>query len=110
MTRDIGLETKAPRKGCDDRNCPFHGSISIRGKIFDGVIVSRKMSKTVTVERDYLHYVKKYMRYEKRRSRILAHTPPCLDVREGDKVRIAESRPISKEVAFVVVERIAGGE
>lgn len=104
--RNIGLGVKPPRKSCDDPHCPFHGRLSVRGKILDGLVASSKMSRTITVERDYLHYVKKYLRYEKRRSRILAHSPPCLEVKEGDHVRIAECRPISKEVAFVVVEKI----
>ncbi len=104
---DIGLGVKTPKKTCDDTNCPFHGHLSARRKILDGKVVSAKMAKTVTVERDYLHYVPKYARYEKRRSRIMAHNPPCLEVREGDRVRVAECRPISKEVAFVVVEKLA---
>jgi len=103
---NIGLDVKAPRKPCDDRNCPFHGHLSVRRKFLDGKVVSAKMTKTVTVERDYLEYVKKYTRYEKRRSRIMAHSPPCLELSEGDRVRIAECRPISKEVAFVVVEKL----
>jgi len=74
----------------------------------DGRVVSAKMTKTVTVERNYLNYVAKYTRYEKRRSRIMAHSPPCLEVHEGDRVKIAECRPISKEVAFVVVEKLTG--
>ena len=103
---DIGLEGKSPKKSCDDRNCPYHGHLSVRRKFLDGKVVSTKMTKTVTVERNYLQYVKKYTRYEKRRSRIMAHSPPCLEVHEGDRVKIAECRPISKEVAFVVVERL----
>jgi small subunit ribosomal protein S17 len=105
---DIGIGAKAPKKSCDDRNCPFHGQLSVRRKFLDGKVVSAKMMKTVTVERDYLHYVSKYTRYEKRRSRILAHSPPCLEVHEGDRVKVAECRPISKEVSFVVVEKLAG--
>lgn len=105
---DIGIDAKPPKKTCDDRNCPFHGHLSVRRKFLDGKVVSTKMTKTVTVERDYLHYVPKYTRYEKRRSRIMAHSPPCLEVREGDRVKIAECRPISKEVAFVVVEKLTG--
>jgi small subunit ribosomal protein S17 len=104
--RDIGLGVKGPRKSCDDPDCPFHGHLSVRGKIIDGTVASSKMSRTITVERDYLHYLRKYLRYEKRKSRILAHSPPCLEIKEGDKVRIAECRPISKEVAFVVVEKL----
>jgi small subunit ribosomal protein S17 len=105
---DIGIGAKAPKKSCDDRNCPFHGELSVRRKFLDGKVVSAKMMKTVTVERDYLQYLPKYTRYEKRRSRILAHSPPCLEVHEGDRVKVAECRPISKEVAFVVVEKLAG--
>lgn len=104
---EIGLEGKTPKKTCDDRNCPYHGELSVRRKFLDGDVVSAKMMKTVTVERNYLQYVKKYTRYEKRRSRIMAHSPPCLEIREGDRVKIAECRPISKEVAFVVVEKLS---
>jgi small subunit ribosomal protein S17 len=105
---DIGIRARGPRKSCDDRNCPFHGRLSVRRKFLEGRVVSAKMTKTVTIERNYLHYVPKYTRYEKRRSRIMAHNPPCLELHEGDRVRIAECRPISKEVAFVVVERLTG--
>lgn len=105
MTHDIGLDVKPPSKSCDDRNCPFHGRLPIRGKFLDGVVVSGKMSRTVVVGLDYLHYVKKYMRYERRRGRILAHNPPCIGTQEGDRVRIAECRPLSKNVAFVVVDK-----
>ena len=103
---DLGIGANAPKKACEDRNCPFHGGLSVRRKFLDGKVVSAKMMKTVTVERDYQQYDPKYMRYEKRRSRILAHSPPCLEVREGDRVKVAECRPISKEVAFVVVEKL----
>ena len=105
---DIGIGATAPKKSCEDRNCPFHGALSVRRKFLDGKVVSAKMIKTVTVEKNYQEYNRKYTRYEKRRSRILAHSPPCLDIHEGDNVRIAECRPISKEVAFVVVEKITG--
>ncbi|MEM4245778.1 MAG: 30S ribosomal protein S17 [Candidatus Bathyarchaeia archaeon] len=106
VVSNIGLPVTPPLKQCDDRNCPFHGRLPVRGKVLTGTVSSDKMDKTVGVERGYLHYVKKYMRYEKRRSRILAHNPPCIDAKKGDKVRIAECRPISKNVSFVVVEKI----
>jgi small subunit ribosomal protein S17 len=103
--RNIGISVAVPQKSCDDVDCPFHGSLSIRGKILRGVVASSKMNKTVVVERDLLHYVPKYMRYEKRSSRINAHNPPCIGAKEGDKVRIAECHPLSKTVSFVVVEK-----
>ena len=102
----MSLSFKKPRKTCDDLNCPFHGELSVRGRVLEGTVVSAKMNKTVIVERDYLFYIPKFKRYERRRSRIPSHSPPCIDVKEGDRVVIAESRPISKTVAFVVVEKV----
>lgn len=101
----MSLVFKKPRKTCDDLNCPFHGELPVRGRVLEGTVVSAKMDRTVIVERDYLFYIPKFKRYERRRSRIPSHSPPCIDVKEGDRVVIAESRPISKTVAFVVVEK-----
>jgi small subunit ribosomal protein S17 len=104
----MSLTFKKPKKACEDTNCPFHGELAIRGRVFEGVVVSSKMDKTVVVERDYLSYISKFMRYERRRSRIPSHNPPCIGAREGDRVTIAETRPISKTVSFVVVEKLEG--
>jgi small subunit ribosomal protein S17 len=62
------------------------------------------MQRTAVVERILLHFVPKYERYEKRRRRYLAHAPPCLNVPVGHRVRIAETRPLSKLVSFCIVE------
>lgn len=99
------LTFKKPKKACNDRNCPFHGSLPIRGRVLEGVVVSAKMDKTVIVRYDYLGYAPKFMRYERKYSRIPSHNPPCIDAKEGDRVTIAECRPISKTVSFVVVEK-----
>jgi small subunit ribosomal protein S17 len=102
----MSLTFKKPKKTCDDVNCPFHGELPVRGRVLEGTVVSAKMDKTVIVERDYLSYISKFKRYERRRSRIPSHKPPCIDLKEGDRVTIAESRPISKTVVFVVVEKV----
>ncbi len=101
----MSLSFKKPKKVCNDINCPFHGGLPIRGRVLEGVVVSAKMDKTVVVGRDYLTYVSRFRRYERRRSRIPSHNPPCIDAKEGDRVVIAESRPLSKTVSFVVVEK-----
>ncbi|MCX8161608.1 MAG: 30S ribosomal protein S17 [Candidatus Bathyarchaeota archaeon] len=93
---------------CNDRDCPFHGLLRIRGSILEGVVVRSRADKMVVVEREYLHYIPKYMRYERRRSRIHAHNPPCINAKVGDRVKIAECRPISKTISFVVIERREG--
>ena len=100
------LSLKKPKKSCADPNCPFHGSLSVRGRALDGVVISAKMNKTAIIRRDYLNYMPKFRRYERRHSHIPAHNPPCLNAKEGDKVRIVECRPLSKTVAFVVVEKL----
>jgi small subunit ribosomal protein S17 len=105
--RDIGYDVKKPEKECDDPNCPFHGKLPVRGKILEGNVVSSKMSKTVIVERNYLHFIPKYERYERRRSRTAAHNPDCINAKKGDKVKIAECRPLSKTKYFVVIEKMS---
>jgi small subunit ribosomal protein S17 len=102
----MSLTFKKPKKTCTDRNCPFHGELPIRGRVLEGVVVNAKMDKTVTVKRDYLYYVPKFRRYERRHSRIPSHNPPCIDAKEGDRVIIAECRPISKTVSFAVVKKL----
>ncbi len=102
----MSLTFKKPKKTCNDRNCPFHGDLPIRGRVLEGVVISAKMDKTVTVKRDYLHYVPKFKRYEKKHSHIPSHNPPCIEAKEGDRVIIAECRPISKTVSFAVVEKL----
>lgn len=112
--RNVGIPgVQPPERTCDDPNCPFHGTLRVRGLTLRGVVVSAKMQRTVVVARDYLHYDRKYMRYERRRSKIHAHNPPCINAREGDIVLIGETRPISKTVAFVVLAvlgRVEGGK
>ncbi len=46
----------------------------------------------------------RYERYEKRRTRVAAHNPPCINAKEGDKVVIAECRPLSRTKKFVIIE------
>jgi small subunit ribosomal protein S17 len=102
----MSLTFKQPKKTCDDRSCPFHGTLAIRGRVLDGTVTSAKMDKTVIVDREFLQFASKYSRYERRHGHIASHNPPCIDVKEGDRVRIAECRPISKTVSFVVVEKL----
>jgi small subunit ribosomal protein S17 len=102
----VSLTFKKPKKSCKDRNCPFHGTLSVRGRVFEGVVETSKMDKTVIVKREYLQFSPKFVRYEKRRGHIPSHNPPCINAKEGQLVKIAECRPISKTVSFVVVEKL----
>ncbi|MFC7175916.1 30S ribosomal protein S17 [Halosegnis marinus] len=100
------MNVSEPEESCSDPNCPFHGTLSVRGQTMEGQVASTDMDKTVVVEREYDVKVPKYDRYMKRRSRVSAHHPDCLDLSVGDTVRIAETRPLSKTKSHVVVERV----
>ncbi len=106
VVKNIGIPVKSPVKECDDPDCPFHGHLKVRGIILTGTVYKKKMNKTIVVRREYLHYIRKYKRYERRRSNIPAHLPSCIEVKEGDRVKIAECKPISKTVSFVVIEKL----
>jgi len=103
--RNIGIEVALPDSSCNDPKCPFHGHLSIRGQIIDGVVISSKMDKSVVVSKERLRYIPKYERYEKRSSHYNAHNPECIDAQIGEKVKIMECRPLSKTKSFVVIER-----
>ncbi|MFW9899801.1 MAG: 30S ribosomal protein S17 [Candidatus Thorarchaeota archaeon] len=115
MSRNIGIPGIIPPKvkmeECNDQSCPYHGTTRIRGKITKGIIVSKKSRNTVIIRRDYVQFVKKYQRYERRNMRLACHLPNCLsyDIKIGDLVRVGESRKISKTKAFIVLEKISGG-
>jgi small subunit ribosomal protein S17 len=102
--RDIGIDVKPPEKACEDENCPWHGSLPVRGRVLEGLVVSERAQKTAIVEKSYLHFIPKYERYERRHSRIAAYNPECMSAKEGDVVKIAECRPLSKIKSFVVIE------
>ena len=91
---------------CNDKNCPTHGTLRVRGAVIEGIIVSDKAKDTVIVEKEYLHFNSKYERYERRKTRLNVHKPKCMDVHVGDKVRIGECRKISKTKCFVVLEKV----
>ncbi|MCL4153800.1 UNVERIFIED_CONTAM: hypothetical protein GTU68_014330, partial [Idotea baltica] len=79
--RKVGLGFKTPREAIDgtyiDKKCPFTGHVSIRGRILTGVVLKMKMNRTIVIRRDYLHYIRKYNRFEKRHRNISVHLSPC---------------------------------
>ncbi len=101
--RDIGIGVEPPAESCEDDRCPFHGTLPVRGQVFTGDVESDKAEDTVMVRWGYAEKVPKYERYERRNTRVAAHNPACIDADEGDTVRVAECRPLSKTKSFVVV-------
>ena len=64
--KEVGLGFKTPREAIEgtyiDKKCPFTGLVSIRGRILTGKVVSTKMTRTIVIRREYLHFVPKYSR------------------------------------------------
>lgn len=77
-------------------------------KILEGIIVSIKMQKTavVSISRRYPHPLyKKLIKKERNIMADIAGFTPSL----GDRVKIAETRPISKAKHFKIMEVIKNG-
>ncbi|MBI2051524.1 30S ribosomal protein S17 [Candidatus Roizmanbacteria bacterium] len=74
-------------------------------KIFIGKVVSTKMKDTVVVlvERKLRHPL--YRKVIARRKKYKAHVDG-LELEVGDAVRIRETRPISKDKHFIVMEKL----
>ncbi len=109
MKKNIGKGIDMPKEKCKDENCPFHGSLKCRGRIFSGTVLSAKMRKTAVIEWTWKYYLPKYERYEKRRTKLKVHNPLCINAKNGDIVKIMECRPLSKTKHFVIVS-ISGKE
>ena len=106
MTKNIGIPIKklVKKPTVNDSNNPFNGTLAIRGKTFEGIVIKARGKGTITLQKESPIYFTKFRRYGRSKNRIHAHVPSNLDVKEGDRVIAAECRPISKSVSFVVVE------
>lgn len=81
-----------------------------QARTLEGRVVSNKMNKTVTVliERQVQHSL--YGKIVRRSTKLHAHDEAS-QCREGDLVRIAECRPLSKTKHHRVIEVVTrGGE
>lgn len=73
-----------------------------------GEVVSDKMQKTISVMTFRMVRHKKYGKYIKKTSVVKAHDEKNL-AKLGDKVRIFETRPLSKTKRWVLAEVLTGG-
>ncbi|XP_022664594.1 40S ribosomal protein S11-like [Varroa jacobsoni] len=108
-SKNVGLGFKTPVEALKgtyiDKKCPFTGNVNIRGRILKGTVIKMKMQRTIVIRRDYLHYVRKYNRFERRHRNMSVHLSPCFrDVSLGDVVTVGECRPLSKTVRFNVLK------
>lgn len=104
------IEKKLAGAECKDKDCPVHGNLKTRGKIFEGTVTS-KFPKRIAIEFERNVYVRKYERYSKSRTKIHARLPKCMEdkIQIGDYIKIRECRPLSKIIHFVVIGKIKSG-
>jgi small subunit ribosomal protein S17 len=74
---------------------PVHAPVEGKRKVRQGIVVSDKADKTITVRVDF---ARRHRRYEKivRSSATLHAHDENNDAHEGDTVRVVESRPLSR--------------
>jgi len=72
-------------------------------KVREGTVVSSKMDKTVVVAVIDRVQHRRYRKTLQRTTRLYAHDESN-DAREGDRVRVMETRPLSKQKRWRVVE------
>ena len=72
-------------------------------KVMIGTVVSNKMDKTVVVAVETSEKHKIYGKVQKRTYKLKAHDEKY-ECQEGDKVKVMETRPLSKDKRWRVVE------
>jgi small subunit ribosomal protein S17 len=80
-----------------------------RRKVFVGTVVSDRMQKTVvvSVERFYRH--PEYTKLVRRRTKVKAHDEEQ-KCRMGDRVKVMETRPLSRDKRWRVIEIVQGAQ
>jgi len=74
-------------------------------KEFIGIVKSSKMDKTIVVSIETLTLHPLYKKYVKRAKKVKAHDEKN-EAKVGDRVRVIECRPMSKEKCWKLVEII----
>jgi small subunit ribosomal protein S17 len=87
----------------DETNSETDEARTTRRKVREGIVISTKMDKTVVVAVVKHVRHRRYGKTMQRTSHIYAHDENN-DAREGDRVRVSETRPMSKQKHWRVEE------
>ena len=121
--KETGKEQKEGKKGikvekaakvsakedvkCNDKKCPVHANLRVRGRSFEGDVVTKR-EKTVKIEWIRFKHYPKFERYAKVKSALFAHLPECMqnEIEVGDRIKVTECRPLSRTKHFVVIGKV----
>ena len=79
-----------------------------RRKVRTGTVLRAKMQNTVIVVVERRVKTPRYMKYVTQKKKYAAHDE--MGCKEGDRVRIKETRPMSKTKRWRVIEKLAPGQ
>ncbi len=84
---------------------------SVRGMRIVGKVVSIRMRRTATIEREIVKYFKKYKRWSVVKSKVHVHIPEGIHVDVGDVIEAGQTRKISKTKSWIITKIVKkGGE
>ena len=98
---------KEKNKKIEEVESKIELAVPIRGRRFEGYVI-KKFSKRLVIQFDRTKFVKKYERYLKKKTKIHARISSDLanSINIGDYIEVAECRPLSKIIHFVVTKKI----
>jgi small subunit ribosomal protein S17 len=82
---------------------PVHAPVEGKRSVRQGIVVSDKADKTITVRIDFARRHRRYEKIVRSSSTLHAHDENN-DAHEGDVVRVIESRPLSKNKRWKLVD------
>jgi small subunit ribosomal protein S17 len=82
---------------------PVHAPVEGKRRVRQGVVVSDKAEKTITVRIDVARRHRRYEKIVRSSSTVHAHDESN-DAHEGDIVRVIESRPLSRSKRWTLVD------
>ncbi len=82
---------------------PVHAPVEGKRRVRQGIVVSDKAAKTITVRIDVARRHRRYEKIVRSSSTVHAHDENN-DAHEGDVVRVVESRPLSRSKRWTLVE------
>jgi small subunit ribosomal protein S17 len=82
---------------------PVHAAVEGRRTVRQGIVVSDKADKTITVRIDFARRHRRYEKIVRSSSTLHAHDE-ANDAHEGDTVRVIESRPLSKNKRWKLLD------
>jgi small subunit ribosomal protein S17 len=82
---------------------PVHATVEGRRRVRQGIVVSDKAAKTITVRIDVARRHRRYEKIVRSSSTLHAHDENN-DAHEGDVVRVIESRPLSRSKRWALVD------